>query len=62
MTQKNQFQLFHDSMRALCQPREFYKSRAPYIRPKNPDEIKGKKNIRAAKRARVRLMKEAQAK
>lgn len=70
---KNEFQEFHDEMRKLSRPKMFYPiydettnrfvkghPSVPYVRPVNPGEIKGKRNIRFAKRERVRAMKAAQ--
>jgi len=46
---------------ARLRPRLFYLNpHVPYVREKTGNEIKGKKNIRAAKRERVRLMKATQ--
>lgn len=66
----NEFQQFHNEMRKLTNPRMFYPTfltneqgkyigkQPPYARSKNPNEIKGKKNIRYAKRLKVRIWKE----
>jgi hypothetical protein len=67
MSELNEFQKFHNEMRRLTNPRMFYPSvdengrrTPPYIRPKRDGEIKGKLNIRIAKRARIKLLKESQ--
>lgn len=57
----NEFRQFHNEMRQLNKPRMFYSTlqnkRRPYVRERTGNEIEGKKNIRAAKRARVKLLK-----
>lgn len=47
--EKNAFQRFHDEMRELCKPRTFYLSPSDRSRAVR---VKGKANVRAAKRAR----------
>lgn len=61
--EKNEFQEYHDNMRryrrrAFVNP-DRNKDHTTYVRPKRDGEVKGKKNKRAAKRARVREMKAA---
>lgn len=56
------FREFHNEMRKFRR-REFYRPdiKGTYVREKRPGEIKGKKALKAAKRARVRAMKAEQA-
>lgn len=61
MTQpeKNDFQSFHDEMRRLNRRGWRRRDTGTYVREKIEGKPKGKKAIRAAKRERVRQMKEA---
>ena len=56
--EKNEFQRFHDEMRQLRRRAFVRRDKGTYVREKT-DAPKGKKAIRAAKRKRVRQMKEA---
>jgi hypothetical protein len=62
-TEKNEFQKFHDSLRQLRRRVWVRHSGSkPYVKPAVPGivEIKGKLNLKRAKRERVRAMKAAQ--
>lgn len=57
---KNEFQEFQDSMRKLNR-RVFVRiDKSTYVRPEDQKKIKGKTAKRAAKRERVRQLKESQ--
>jgi hypothetical protein len=57
------FAIWNNELKALCRPRMFYPTffngvkNPPYARPRFVGEIKGKMNIKAAKRARVKALK-----
>lgn len=65
----NAFRQFHNEIRQLNKPRMVYPTfiknekgqyvgkNPPYVRERTGNEIEGKKNIRAAKRARVKLLR-----
>lgn len=58
----NAFRQFHNELRKTRIPRMFWDSRkrGTYRRERLPNEIRGKLNLKRAKRERVRKMKEAQ--
>jgi hypothetical protein len=57
---KNEFQQFQESMRKLNRRCFVRIDKSTYIRPEDQKKIKGKSAKRAAKRERVRQLKESQ--
>lgn len=60
-TKQTAFAIKSDELKKLTKPREFYNSKKPYVRPlvDGKPRVKGKANVKAARRAR-RIQRETQ--